>query len=274
VKIIMRPPSEAFRHAISKHPLRSRIDPAAALRQHEALRAEMTKAGADIVLMSPDPVNPDAPFVQDAIVTFPQPEEPDGQSILLVGARPGAPSRQPEVASVLEAARSLVPPECRVMSIEPPGTLDGGDVLLYGNRVVVGLSGRTNQAGAEQLSRALEEIGYRVFVCPVSNGRLHFASAITKVRPNRFIGTAVGYADLDAVGAEVLPKDEIERIVIPDEELPAHNVVLISETLLVPAGNPISVGMLKEAGEHVVEVQFDRFTCADAGLTCLMGVVF
>ena len=270
----MRPPSEAFRHALSTHPLRSRIDPAAALRQHEMLRAEMTRAGADIVLLPPDPVNPDAPFVQDVMITFPSPSDPGGQSILLVGTRPGAPSRQPEVATVLEAARGLVPPECRVVSIEPPGTLDGGDVLLYGDRVVVGLSGRTNRAGAEQLSRALEETDYRVFLCPVSNERLPFASAITKVRASRFIGTAVGYADLDAAGTEVLPKDEIERIVIPDDELPAHNVVLIGETLLVPAGNPISVSMLREAGEHVVEVPFDRFTCADAGLTCLMGIVF
>jgi dimethylargininase len=160
------------------------------------------------------------------------------------------------------------------MTIEPPGTLDGGDVLLYGGRVVVGLSGRTNRAGAEQLRRALEEIAYRVFLCPVSDGRLHFASAVTKVRANRFIGTSIGYADLDAMGTDVLPEGQIERLLIPDVELPAHNVVLIGGTLFVPAGNPISVGMLREAGEHVVEVPFDQFTRADAGLTCLMGIVF
>lgn len=270
----MRPPSEAFRHAISKHPLRSQLDPAAALRQHEGLRAEMIKAGADIVLLPPDPVNPDAPFVQDVMITFPPPDDPSGHSVLLVATHPGAPARRPEVAAVVAAARDLVPPDCRVMSIEPPGTLDGGDVLLYGDRVVVGLSGRTNRAGAEQLGRALEEIAYKVSLCPVSDGRLHFASAITKVRANRFIGTSIGYADLDAMGTDVLPEDQIERLLIPDEESPAHNVVLIGDTLLVPTGNPISACMLKEAGEHVVEVPFDQFTCADAGLTCLMGIVF
>lgn len=274
MKIIMRPPSEAFRDAISKHPLRSRIDPTEALRQHEGLRAEMVRAGADIVLLPPDTANPDAPFVQDVMITFPPSDDPTGRSGLLVAARPGVESRQPEVPSVLAAARDLVPTDCRVMAIEPPGTLDGGDVLLYGNRVVVGLSGRTNRAGAEQLQQALEDMDYKVFLCPVSDGRLHFASAITKVRSDRFIGTRVGYADLDAVGPDVLPKGEIERIVIPDEELPAHNVVLVADSLLVPAGNPISVGMLEEAGERVVEVPFDRFTCADAGLTCLMGFVY
>ena len=32
MKIIMRPPGEAFRRALSKHPLGDRIDPGAALR--------------------------------------------------------------------------------------------------------------------------------------------------------------------------------------------------------------------------------------------------
>ncbi|HMK91556.1 MAG TPA: arginine deiminase family protein, partial [Thermoleophilia bacterium] len=221
-----------------------------------------------------DPVNPDAPFVQDVMITFPPPDDPDGRSTLLVATRPGAPARRPEVASVAAAARALVPPACRLLTIEKPGTLDGGDVLLYGDRVVIGLSGRTNRAGAEQLARALGEIGYRVFLCPVTDARLHFASAITRVRATRFIGTAVGFADLDAVGDDVLPRGEIDRVVIPDDEAPAHNVVLIGDTLFVPAGNPVSVGMLRDAGEHVAEVRFEQFTFADAGLTCLMGVVY
>jgi len=89
----------------------------------------MIRAGADIVLLPPDPVNPDAPFVQDVMITFPAPDDPAGRSVLLVATYPGAPARRPEVAAVVAAARDLVPPDCRVLSIEPPGTLDGGDVL-------------------------------------------------------------------------------------------------------------------------------------------------
>lgn len=274
MKIIMRPPSEAFRRALSKHRLGDQIDPAAALRQHEQLRAKMEEAGADIVLLPADPDLPDAPFVQDVIISFPQAGEPDGRSALLVATRPGAPSRRPEVASVLAVACDLVPPECAILEIEEPGTLDGGDVLLYGDRVAIGLSGRTNQAGAEQLRDAVSRLGYRVYLCPVSDDRLHFASAITKVRAGRFIGTQRGCDDFDAVGPEVLPRGEIERIVIPDDEIAAHNVVMIEDTLFVPAGNPVSVGMLRAAGEKVVEVEFEHFTRADAGLTCLMGMVY
>ena len=274
MKIIMRPPRAAFRRALSKHPLGGQIDPQAARRQHEWLRAEMTKAGAEIVLLDPDPDLPDAPFVQDVMITFTRAEDPQGRSALLVATRPGAPSRRPEVPSVMAAARELIPPGCRVMEIEEPGTMDGGDILIFAERVIIGVSGRTNREGAEQLQAAVDELGYKTFLCPVSDGRLHFASAITRVRPDCAIGTAIGYRDLDAAGPDVLPRDQIRRIVIPDEELPAHNVVLINDSLFVPAGNPISVGLLREAGEHVVEVPFEHFTRADAGLTCLMGVVY
>jgi dimethylargininase len=274
MKIIMRPPSDAFRRALSKHPLGGQIDPEAARRQHEWLRAEMARAGAEIVLLDPDPELPDAPFVQDVMITFTRADEPQGGSALLVATRPGAPSRRPEVPAVIAAARQLIPPGCRVMEIEGPGTMDGGDILIFGERVIIGISGRTNREGAEQLKEAVDELGYTSFLCPVSDGRLHFASAITRVRPDCAIGTLVGYRDLDAAGPDVLPKDEIRRIIIPDDELPAHNVVLVSDTLFVPAGNPVSVGLLRESGEHVVEVPFEHFTRADAGLTCLTGVVF
>ena len=129
VNIIMRPPSEAFARAISTHPRHTELDPAKALRQHEALRAAMIEAGAQIVLLEPDLVNPDAPFVQDVTVTFPAPGDPGGRSVLLVATRPGAPTRRPEVSSVLAAAQTLVPAGCRLLTIEEPGTLEGGDVL-------------------------------------------------------------------------------------------------------------------------------------------------
>lgn len=274
MRIIMRPPSDAFRRALSKHPLSDQIDPAKARRQHETLRSLMSEAGADIVLLPPESDLPDAPFVQDVLIAFPDPSTPQGPTRLLVATRPGAPSRRPEVGSVFDLAKTLTDAGCLDLTIEEPGTLDGGDVLLYGNRVAIGLSGRTNKDGAEQLKAALDQLGYETHLCPVSDDRLHFASAITKVRADCFIGTERGFRDFDAVSADALPRDEIRRIVIPDEEIVAHNVVLIGNDLFVPAGNPISVGLLQEAGEHVTEVDFDQYTRADAGLTCLMAMVY
>ncbi len=268
---IMRPPSPAFSRALSKHPLGHLIDVEEAVRQHAGVVAAMRGAGARIEMLPPDPELPDAPFVQDTMVSFRRTHDPRGGSALLVATRPGAPSRRPEVAAVMAAAGRLIPSDCRRLTIEAPGTMDGGDVLIWDDRVVIGLSSRTNEAGARQLAPAVAALGYRVWLCPVTDDRLHFASAVTVVGPGRLIGTAVGFADLDAVSPDILAG--VDRVLIPDEELPAHNVLRVGETVIVPAGNPVAVGLLRERGESVVEVEYDQFTRADAGLTCLVGLV-
>lgn len=268
---IMRPPSEAFAHALSTHPLGHLIDVHEARRQHAEVVAAMRDAGAQIVMLPEEPALPDAPFVQDTMVSFTRAGDPQGDSALLVLTRPGAPSRHPEVPSVAAVAEGLVSPDCARLTVVAPGTLDGGDVLVWHDKVVIGLSGRTNEAGATQLQAAVEALGYRVWLCPVSDGRLHFASAITVVRPARLIGTVVGFADLDAVDWHIL--DEVDRVLIPDEELPAHNVLPVNDRVLIPAGNPVAGAMLRDRGEHVVEVEYEQFIRADAGLTCLVGLV-
>lgn len=268
---LMRPPSEAFAQALSTHPLGHLIDVDEARRQHAGVVAVMRAAGAGIVMLPEEPRLADAPFVQDTMVSFTWADDPHGASALLVLTRPGAPSRRPEVPSVTAAAEPLLSPDCRRITVAAPGTMDGGDVLLWGDRVVIGLSGRTNEAGALQVKTAVEALGYRVWLCPVTDGRLHFASAITVVRPGRLIGTAIGFADLDAVDPGIL--DGVDRVLIPDEELPAHNVLPVNGTVITPAGYPVAAAMLRERGERVVEVDYDQFTRADAGLTCLVGLV-
>lgn len=268
---LMRPPGEAFAHALSKHPLGHLIDVEEARRQHVGVADVMRAAGARVVMLPEEPRLADAPFIQDTMVSLPRADDPRGGSALLVLTRPGAPSRRPEVPSVAAAAASLVPPDCVRLTVAAPGTMDGGDVLAWGDRVVIGLSGRTDEAGALQVKPAVEALGYRVWLCPVTDDRLHFASAITVVRPGRLIGTAVGFADLDAVDPAILA--DVDRVLIPDEELPAHNVLPVRGTVIIPAGNPVATAMLRDRGEHVVEVDYDQFTRADAGLTCLVGLV-
>ena len=48
MKIIMRPPSDAFRRALSKHPLGGQIDPEAARRQHE-ITIEIAEEALDLL---------------------------------------------------------------------------------------------------------------------------------------------------------------------------------------------------------------------------------
>jgi dimethylargininase len=273
VKVIVRPPGEAFRRALSEHPDRDSIDTTAARREHEAFVAALREAGAEVVALPADDDLADACFVSDVLVTLPAAGAPGGPATLAVATRPGAPSRRPEVASVLDAARRLVGPACRVSAIEPPGTLDAGDVIVYGDRVAIGVSARTNAEGAGQLAALVREMGYRAWLCPVE-GRLHLASWVTVVRPDLLIGVAGGFASLDAAGADVAPPAEIARIVLPDAEVVAANVLPLGGRVFVPSGNPGASAALRAHGERVVELELGEFTKADGGPTCLITHVF
>jgi dimethylargininase len=70
--------------------------------------------------------------------------------------RPGAESRRAEGPAVAEALRTYRP----LARIEPPGTMDGGDVLVAGRSVFIGRSGRTNPAGIDQMRRLVAPLGY------------------------------------------------------------------------------------------------------------------
>ena len=269
MRLIMRPPSEALRRALSEHPERDRIDPRRAAAQHQAYVRAIEAAGVEVVLMPPDPALPDACFTWDTVLAFPA--LGNGRTALVVATRPGEPSRRPEVASVLRCARSLAPGADQ-LEIGAPGTLDGGDVITYGSHVAIGLSARTNPDGAQQLAEAVRRLGYLPHLCPVTD-RLHLASAVTPLGSGRLIGTPRGFASLDAAGAEVAPPD-IERLLIAEQDEPAANVLAAGGTCFVTGGFPAAVEIMRHAGESVVEVELDEFTRADGGPTCLVAPIY
>ncbi|TMC66386.1 MAG: hypothetical protein E6J16_01930 [Chloroflexota bacterium] len=268
VRLIMRPPSDALRRALSAHPERDRIDPARARREHADYTAAIEATGVPVTVLPAEPGQADACFTWDTVLAFAP--VGGGRTVLLVAARPGEASRRLEVASVLACARGIAP-GAKVMEIAAPGTLDGGDVIVYGRRVAIGISARTNEAGARQLAAAVQRIGYQAFLCPVDD-RLHLASAVTPIRASRLIGTASGFASLDAAGPEVVP-DDIERLVIPEREVAGANVLAVGGRCFIARGAPSAAQALRNAGESVVEVELDEFLRADGGPTCLVAPV-
>ncbi|TMG42961.1 MAG: hypothetical protein E6H90_12960 [Chloroflexi bacterium] len=268
VRLIMRPPSDALRRALSGHPHRDRIDPGRARAEHTAYVRALEDAAVAVTLLPPEADMPDACFTWDTLLAFPSPG--DGKTALLVAARPGAPSRRREVASVLGCARRLAP-GADVVEIRDPGTLDGGDVITYGTRVAIGVSARTNEAGARQLASAVGRFGYHAFLCPVDD-RLHLASAITPLRARRLIGTQSGFRSLDAAGPDTAP-DDVERLLIPDAAVGGANVLAAGGRCFVARGFPEAATALLSAGESVVEVELDEFLFADGGPTCLVAPI-
>ncbi|HYV44631.1 MAG TPA: hypothetical protein VFA20_07190 [Myxococcaceae bacterium] len=263
MRVIVRPPGDAFRKALSDHHGPSVLDPERARRQHAAFAAALEAAGARVERLPPDPDLPDATFVSDTLLAFP----PEGPTRLLVITRPGAPSRRGEVEAVAARARALAP-GARVVEIREPGTVDGGDVICFGDRVAVGLSARTNREGAGQLAEAIRPLGYRAFLCPVQ-GRLHLATAVTPLGRDRMVGTPAGFESLDAAGAA----DGVERLVLLPDEQPAANVLALGNHCLMVSGHPRVADLLRSAGHAVAELELDEFVRADGGPTCLVAMV-
>jgi dimethylargininase len=268
--VIVRPPGAAFRDAISTHPDRRQIDVARARMQHAAFCAALEEAGLPLFRLPEEPELPDATFVSDTLVAL-APPLPHGSPVVVV-ARPAVATRRPEVESVLGAALPNLRADTRIVRVEEPGTLEGGDVVGYGDRIAIGLSARTNAPGARVLADAAQSIGYRPILCPVSD-RLHLATAVTAVGPDTLIGTAAGFASLDAAGPDAAPTGELRRLLLPDDELPGANVLALGGHAFLASGNPTAARLLREAGLAVHELDLSEFALADGGPTCLVNIL-
>ncbi len=268
--VIVRPPGDAFRDAISTHPDHHRIDVSRAREQHAAFCAALEKAGLPLLRLPPEPDLPDATFVSDTLVAL-APLVPERAPVVVV-ARPAVEARRAEVDSVVEAAIPRLAAGTRVVRVEAPATLEGGDVVVFGYRIAIGLSARTNEAGAGALAEAARSLGYRPFLCPVTD-RLHLATAVTAATPDTLIGTAAGFASLDAGGPDTAPAAEIHRLPLPESELPGANVLGLGGHAFLNSGNPTAARLLREAGLHVHELDLSEFALADGGPTCLVNTL-
>ena len=185
------------------HMARSRVDPDLALRQWHGYVAALERCGWTPIEVPPADDCPDSVFVEDTMVVYQD---------LAVIARPGAWQRREEVPA---AERAVTARGYRTASIVEPGTLDGGDVLKVGATVYVGLGGRTNSAGIDQLRTHLAPFGVDVVGLPVTKV-LHLKSAVTAL-PD---GTVIGYPPV------VDEPAAFERFVAVPEEPGAHVVLL------------------------------------------------
>lgn len=245
-RALVRRPGPRLDAGLLTHLERVPVDVDLALRQWEAYVEALRAEGWETVEVPPADDCPDAVFVEDTVVVLDD---------LAVISRPGADERKPETAGTEATLAAL---GYRIARIEAPGTLDGGDVLKHGRTVWVGLGGRTNEAGVEQLTAHLAPLGARVVGVPVARV-LHLKSAVTAL-PD---GTVVGFEPLvDDPGAwdPFLP--------VP-EEGGSHVVVLDESTVLMATSAPLSRALFEERGLRVVAVDMSEFEKLEGCVTCL-----
>jgi dimethylargininase len=244
---LIRTPAPNFGDGLTTQQLGA-PDYALALHQHELYADTLRTCGLDVTVLPADPNYPDGHFVEDVAVIYRD---------LAVITRPGAPSRQGEVSAIAEQLSSK-----RRVYIDGEACLEGGDVLFCADRVLVGLSERTDRAGAETLKRALQETesGLRVDFVPFS-GVLHLKSGLTELAPGVLVRSpeiATDYAF-----------DFAETYLLPLAESYAADVLPVNDAVLIPAGHPVIGDLASRYYTNVYALEMSEFQKMDGGLTCL-----
>jgi dimethylargininase len=194
---------------------------------------------------------PDGTFVEDTFVIA------EGVAI---AARPGAKSRMGEVASVAATLRRFRP---QLEQIEAPGTVDGGDICQVDQHFLIGLSARTNEAGAAQLTAILERHHFSATTVDIRGhaSLLHLKSGIAYLGERRFL-VVEGFPAIDAIA-------DAERIEVSHREAYAANCVRVNDYVLIAAGFPGAEAVLKKRGLRVLALEMSEFAKMDGGLSCL-----
>jgi dimethylargininase len=248
-----------FDRALVRHPSLSVVDGlrahdgpgptfAGILAEHAAYAAALAEAGVAVERLDAVVDHPDAIFVEDPALVFTE------GAIML---RPGAPSRRGE-AALLRGA--LAERFGRIETVTV-GQIDGGDILATPDRVLIGLSDRTDRAGAEALARLLEDFGRTARIVDPPRIALHLKTQASLADEETMVVTPAAAASGLFEGFRL--------IVVDPAELPAANVLRINERLIVSGQHRRTADRLAQAGYDLIAVDTSHIERIDAGLTCL-----
>lgn len=221
------------------------------LQQYDAYCQALLDCGLKLQLLEAEERFPDSTFVEDTAVITPR------GAIL---TRPGAESRAGEVDAIRASVLQHFPAP---MSIDVPGTVDGGDICEAEDHFFIGLSLRTNEEGAHQLAAHLAALGYTSSVIDVRSMTtiLHLKSGISYIGDNTLV-----------VMEELAENDEFSkfnRIRVSVEESYAANCVRVNDRVLVAAGFPKLTAELRARGFSPLVLDMSEFQKMDGGLSCL-----
>ncbi len=226
---------------------RSPIDYERACRQHAEYCDVLRACGADVRTLDVNRASPDGTFLEDTAVVLDE---------MAVMTRPGAAARRDESAGIERELRLYRP----VARVPAPATLEGGDVLRVGRTLLVGLSSRTNLAGATALAATVRPCGYDVRTVPV-HGCLHLKTACSALPDHRLIVNP-DWFDVEALRG-------FELLHIPAAEPWGANLVCLGNCVIAAAAHRQTGDVIRRLGFDVHFAAIDEFAKAEGGDTCL-----
>jgi dimethylargininase len=243
---ITRAVSRSILNCELTHLERVPIDLELARQQHHFYEETLRKLGVDVHQLPEEPDLPDSVFVEDTAIIL------DECAVL---TRPGADSRKPEVDTIARALK----PYRELFHVQAPGTVDGGDVLVVGKRVWVGLTTRSNNSAIEQMRSFLKPYGYTVQGVPVS-GCLHLKSAVCQAAEKTLLINPAWVQKTEFSGMDFIDIDPSEPA--------AANILMVGERVIYQPAYPETLRRLSASGIHPVLVDASELAKAEGALTC------
>ncbi len=220
-----------------------------ALKQHKEYVEALKKCNVSLISrLAKQKDYPDSCFIEDTAVLTEK---------CAVITNPGADPRKGEI---IEVEKELNKYYRSIEHIKEPGILDGGDVLCINNQFYIGISDRTNKAGAQQLISILNNYGYKGYQIDVNNF-LHLKTGISYLRNNNILATE-----------DFANRPEFEKfniIKVPEDEKYAANSIWVNGNVIMPSGFEKTKEKIKNAGYNVIHVDMSEFRKLDGGVSCL-----
>ena len=255
----MSQPVTRFNRAIVRRPAASVIDGlraidvgapdfAAVIGEHDAYCAALNDAGVTVDVLEALPEFTDSVFVEDPAMVFTE------GAILL---KPGAASREGETKMIADDIRSRFD---RVLNLGD-GHAEGGDVLVTPDAVLIGLSARTDEAGAQSLIDCLAKLGKKGQIFQTPEGVLHFKTDCSLVDEDTVLATS------RLAGSDAFKSMRVLQT--PDGEEAAANALRVNDVVFVGSDFPRTIDMLTDAGYDVIPLPTTEIGKVDAGLSCM-----
>ena len=178
----------------------------------------------------------------------------------------------------MRAALEQIVPEFAIQQIQPPGTLDGGDICEAGEHYFIGLSERTNETGAEQLAQFVTAHGYTASSIDIRRlGARTSSSAVTSREYPPLLHLKSGLACLGAIvwlSRMRLPVGKSSPNLILFVVRPVRTSMrqTASRLTIMCWSRPATMILqqtLRSLGYQTIALDMSEFQKMDGGLSCL-----
>ncbi len=248
---ITRDISPRFSECELTHIDRTSIDVQIAQAQHHGYVQAIKELGYAVLELPAEQDLPDSVFVEDTAIVLPE--------VALI-TNPGADSRKPETESITRALR----PYRELVFIQPPGSLDGGDVLVLGKNIYVGMSTRSNKAAVDQMNQLLAPYGYHTHAVDMHDC-LHLKTAVTRVDDKTLL--------INRRWVDVEHFEGFDLIDVDASEPFAANCLPLQGGIIYPVAFPLTRAKLEARGHVIKPVVVDELAKAEGAVTCCSLIV-